>query len=78
MKIRAGFDIGYECENETAMLLVLSIRPSRRADLLTEQALTFDRPIEAWEYLDVFGDACSRIVAPAVLKRFEVVTEELA
>lgn len=76
MKIRARFNIGYECENETAMLLVLSIRPSRRADLLTEQALTLDRPIEAWEYLDDFGNACSRIVAPAGLTtistRFEI------
>lgn len=66
MKIRAGFDIAYECENETAMLLVLNIHPSRRADLLTEQPLTFDRPIEASEYLDIFANACSRIaMAPA-------------
>jgi hypothetical protein len=35
MKIRAGFNIGYQCEHETAMLLVLNIHPSRRADLLT-------------------------------------------
>jgi len=27
--------------------------------------LDFDRPIEAWEYTDGFGNACSRIVAPA-------------
>ncbi len=63
MKIRAGFDIAYECENETAMLLVLNLHPSRRADLLTEQVLTFDRPIEAWGYMDIFGNACSRITA---------------
>ncbi|MBD9389230.1 transglutaminase family protein [Agrobacterium sp. AGB01] len=64
MKIRAGFNIGYQCEHETAMLLVLNIHPSRRADLLTEQTLTFDRPIEAWGYLDIFGNVCSRISAP--------------
>ncbi len=64
MKIRAGFNIGYQCEHETAMLLVLNIHPSRRADLLTEQTLTFDRPIEAWGYLDIFGNVCSRIYAP--------------
>jgi transglutaminase-like putative cysteine protease len=46
------------------MLLALNIHPSRRVDLLTEQVLTFDRPIEAWGYQDVFGNACSRIVAP--------------
>lgn len=64
MKIRAGFRIGYECQQETAMLLVLNIHPSRRTDLLQDQVLSFDRPIEAWGYFDGFGNACSRIVAP--------------
>lgn len=67
MKIRAGFRLGYECEHDTAMLLVLNIHPSRRTDLLTEQVLSFDRPIEASGYIDAFGNACSRIVAPAGL-----------
>jgi transglutaminase-like putative cysteine protease len=64
MKIRAGFTLGYECPQPTSMLLVLNIHPSRRIDLLTDQALTFDRPIEAWGYTDSFGNACTRIVAP--------------
>ncbi|MUZ73930.1 transglutaminase family protein [Agrobacterium vitis] len=64
MKIRAGFRIGYECQQETAMLLVLNIHPSRRTDLLQDQVLSFDRSIEAWGYFDGFGNACSRIVAP--------------
>ena len=64
MKIRAGFHLGYECQQATPMLLVLNIHRSRRVDLLTEQVLSFDRPIEAWSYTDVFGNACSRIVAP--------------
>ncbi|TRA87474.1 transglutaminase family protein [Rhizobium rhizogenes] len=76
MKIRAGFDIAYECENETAMLLVLNLHPSRRADLFTEQVLTFDRPIEAWGYMDIFGNACSRITAPpgvtTISTRFDI------
>ncbi|MNV32456.1 Transglutaminase-like superfamily protein [compost metagenome] len=67
MKIRAGFHLGYECDRSTPMLLVLNIHPSRRADLLTEQTLNFDRAIEAWGYIDGFGNACSRIVAPAGL-----------
>ena len=64
MKIRAGFTLGYECPQPTAMLLVLNIHPSRRVDLLTEQKLTFDQPIDAWGYTDGFGNACTRIVAP--------------
>ena len=67
MKIHAGFTLGYECFSPTPMLLVLNIHPSRRVDLLTEQVLSFDRPIEAWNYTDSFGNACTRILAPAGL-----------
>jgi transglutaminase-like putative cysteine protease len=49
------------------MLLVLEIHPSRRVDLLTEQVIGFDRPIEARGYVDGFGNACTRIEAPAGL-----------
>jgi transglutaminase-like putative cysteine protease len=82
MKIRAGFHIGYECEQETPMLLVLNIHPSRRVDLLTEQVLSFDRPIEAWGYTDTFGNACSRFVAPigvtTISTEFEIYDNGLA
>jgi transglutaminase-like putative cysteine protease len=64
MKIRAGFNLGYECTQPTPMLLALNIHPSRRVDLLSEQVLTFDRDIEAWNYMDGFGNACARILAP--------------
>jgi transglutaminase-like putative cysteine protease len=69
MRIRAGFTLGYECPQPTPMLLVLDIHPSRRVDLLAEQVLTFDRPIEAWNYTDGFGNSCTRIVAPPGLTR---------
>jgi transglutaminase-like putative cysteine protease len=64
MKIRAGFRLGYECAQPTPMLLCLNIHPSRRIDLLTEQVLEFSPPIEAWHYVDGFGNSCSRILAP--------------
>ncbi|WP_152047308.1 transglutaminase-like domain-containing protein [Aureimonas psammosilenae] len=64
MKIHAGFTLGYECSQPTPMLLVLNVHPSRRIDLLSEQVLRFDQPVEAWDYVDGFGNACTRIVAP--------------
>ncbi|GGE17307.1 transglutaminase [Aureimonas endophytica] len=64
MKIHAGFSLAYDCVQPTPMLLVLNIHPSRRVDLLTDQTLYFDRPLEAWAYTDSFGNACTRIVAP--------------
>ena len=65
MRIRAGFSLTYDCSQPTPMLLVLEIHPSRRVDLLTEQVIGFDRPIEARGYIDAFGNACTRIEAPA-------------
>ena len=64
MRIRAGYELTYECLQPTPMLLVLNIHPSRRGDLLTGQVLTFSPALEAWDYTDGFGNICTRIVAP--------------
>ncbi len=64
MKIRAGFEIAFECTQPTPMLLVLSIHPSRVPDLLTPHRLTFDQPVEAHDYVDGFGNLCTRVLAP--------------
>lgn len=64
MKIRAGFTLGYECIQPTPMLLALNIHPSRRADLLTDEVLSFSRPVDARNYTDGFGNHCTRILAP--------------
>ena len=67
MRIRAGYNLTYECPQPTPMLLVLEIHPSRRVDLLTEQIVNFEPPIESRAYIDGFGNACTRIEAPAGL-----------
>ena len=64
MKIRAGFTLSYDCPQPTPMLLVLKTHPSRRGDLVGEEVLTFDPPVEATDFIDSFGNACTRIVAP--------------
>lgn len=65
MQIRAGYEIEYECPRPTPMLLVLSIHPSRFADLSTPHAIRFHPPIPSSNYEDGFGNICTRIVAPA-------------
>src|SRR4051794_5376351 len=47
------------------MLLVLSVHPSRHADLLTPHGMVFDPPLAADDYCDAFGNICTRILAPA-------------
>ena len=64
MKIRAGYEIGYETVQPTPMLLMLSVHPSRVADLLTPEGMTLNPPVPLSQYRDGFDNICSRIVAP--------------
>ena len=36
MEIRAGYDIAFQCFQETPLILMLGIEPARQPDLLTE------------------------------------------
>ena len=64
MRIRAGYEIAYDCTQPTPMLLVLSVHPSRLHDLEGPHRIAFDPPLEAQDYHDGFGNICTRIVAP--------------
>jgi hypothetical protein len=65
MKIRAGYEISYDCPQPTPMILTLSVHPSRFSDLLTEDRMRLDPPIPANTYHDSFGNFCHVIRAPA-------------
>ncbi len=64
MEIRAGYDIAFQCFQETPMVLMLSIEPARVKDLLSEHRIWFSPDLEARDYVDLFGNTCTRIVAP--------------
>jgi hypothetical protein len=65
MKIRAGYEISYDCPQPTPMILQLSVHPSRISDLLIWDRVRLDPPIPANTYHDVFGNFCHVIRAPA-------------
>jgi hypothetical protein len=65
MKIRAGYEISYDCPQPTPMILTLSVHPSRVPDLLTWDRMLFNPPIPANTYHDSFGNFCHVIRAPA-------------
>jgi transglutaminase-like putative cysteine protease len=64
MKIGAGYEIAYECAQPTPMVLMLSVHPSRLPDLAAPHRITFNPPVEARHYSDVFGNICTRVLAP--------------
>jgi transglutaminase-like putative cysteine protease len=65
MKINAGYQIAFECQQPTAMLLMLNVHPSRLPDLITPDHIKCDPPIEKRQYRDAFGNICTRLLAPA-------------
>jgi transglutaminase-like putative cysteine protease len=64
VEIRAGYDIAFQCFQETPMVLMLSIEPVRVNDVLSEHRLRFSPNIASRDYVDMFGNTCTRIVAP--------------
>ena len=65
MKIRLGFEMAYQCPQPTPMILALSIHYSRAHDLLRPDQLQTDPPVPVAAYRDLFGNWCTRLVAPA-------------
>jgi hypothetical protein len=69
VQIRAGYDIAFQCFQETPMALMLSIDPSRADDLRSPHRIQFSRDVRARDYVDMFGNTCTRIIAlPACWK----------
>ena len=64
MRIRNGFQITYDCPAPVPMLLTLSVHPSRRDQLETADWVRTDPIVDVRQYLDGFGNICSRVLAP--------------
>jgi len=64
MQLRVGFEMIYRCAQPTPMMLALSIHPSRAVDLVRPDRLVSDPVVPTSSYLDLFGNRCSRLVAP--------------
>ena len=65
MKIRAGYEIAYDCLQPTPMILTLDVHPTRRHDLLTPDRMLIHPVVPTTEYCDGFGNICHVIRAPA-------------
>jgi len=64
MKIRIGYELIYNCPQPTPMILTLSVHYTRASDIIIPDYLITDPPIPITAYRDIFGNWCSRIVAP--------------
>jgi transglutaminase-like putative cysteine protease len=74
MLIRLAYDIQFEIPAPIAMVALLSIHPSRFADLLEPDVVHTDPPLYTTSYHDSYGNHCTRINLPAGLVRLYTTT----
>lgn len=75
LQMHLGFEMVYDCPAPTPMILALSVHHSRAADLVRPDRLVTHPPVPVTAYHDMFGNWCSRIVAPP--GRFVLSTDAL-
>ncbi len=78
MKIRAGYDIAFQCSQEVPMVLMLTTHPTRDGDIIGEETMRFSPDVKSRDFFDPFGNICTRLVAPPGLLevRSEFVVED--
>jgi transglutaminase-like putative cysteine protease len=64
MLIRLAYDIQFQIPASVAMVALLNVHPSRVSDLLEPDELQTEPRLEVTNYIDTFGNRCSRFVAP--------------
>ena len=65
MLIRLGYDIQFDIDALVPMVAILNVHPSRRNDLQESDKVQVDPAIATSDYEDLFGNICTRFVAPA-------------
>jgi transglutaminase-like putative cysteine protease len=65
MLIQVGYELVFNCPQETPMILMVNVHYSRASDIVTPDLLSTDPATNVTAYRDGFGNWCSRIVAPA-------------
>ena len=64
MQIKVGFEITYAATQPTPMVIMLSIHPSRYADIVGTESISTEPAVPIGLYRDGFGNVCGRLVAP--------------
>jgi len=65
IKIRVGYELIYNLPQPTPMIMVLGTHFSRASDIVVPDYLTTTPALPVAPYRDLFGNWCSRILAPA-------------
>jgi transglutaminase-like putative cysteine protease len=69
LHIRIGYEIVYQCPQPTFMILMLNVHYSRVADLVQPDYVLTAPALPLQGYRDLFGNWCTRLLAPAGITR---------
>ena len=64
MQIRVGYELVYDCPQQTPMVLILNIHHTRANDIVVADRMIAEPVVPLTSYRDGFGNWCTRIVAP--------------
>jgi transglutaminase-like putative cysteine protease len=64
MLIRLGYDIEFNLPQPVALVALLNVHPSREADLREPDELHIEPQVRTDQYIDRFGNRCTRFLAP--------------
>ena len=78
MLIRVGYDMAFHFLDPTAMVLMLSLHPSRASTIRHPERLEVQPHVAVSEFIDTFGNRCSRVFVPAgrVMLHNEAIVED--
>jgi transglutaminase-like putative cysteine protease len=65
IRIRAGYELIFECPSPTPMVLMLTIHHTRASDLVVPDRMIAEPFVPMTSYRDGFGNWCTRLMAPA-------------
>jgi transglutaminase-like putative cysteine protease len=65
MQFRIGYELRYQFPQPTPLIMMLNVHSTRIADLERPDDIVLEPSVPISGYRDVFGNQCTRIVAPA-------------
>jgi transglutaminase-like putative cysteine protease len=64
VQIHVGYDLRYEFEQSTPMIVMLNVHYSRVSDLVTPDTMVTEPSTPYTSYRDSYGNWCNRVLAP--------------
>jgi transglutaminase-like putative cysteine protease len=78
MHIRVGYEIALELDQPTPLYTLMGVHPDRAADIRVLNPQSCMPKVEKHSFIDMFGNRCTRLVAPAgeFSMRFDAIVED--